>query len=159
MCMHRVSQGAAVCGSVWQCVAVHHSASQCIAVHCSVLQCAAVRGSVLLCAAVCCSALQRVAVRCNVLQCDAVWRSPYPQSLHILSMRVGVEVETLQDSASHCNTLQHTVVSLQHSTDLGGNDGDFWCYSALRCAAVCCSVLQCAAVCCSVLQCAAMCCE
>ena len=82
------------------------------------------------------------------------------------------------DTATHCNTLQHTAthcnrcekyvlkeIGFVGSDDIicvkeirfGGNAAV--CCSVLRCVAVCCSVPQCVAVCCNVLQCAAVCCS
>ena len=69
--------GAAVCCSVWQCVAVCCSVLQCVATYLAqVMSCAQHwLSDVLQCdilVAVCCSVSQRVAVCCSVLQCVAV---------------------------------------------------------------------------------------
>jgi len=90
-------------------------------------------------------------------------------------------VRTLQHTATHCNTLQHThtLTSMlrephthlntsperstltlwhisytqPHSHFSTSSDRTMWQCVAVCCVAVCCSVLQCVAVCCSVLQC------
>jgi hypothetical protein len=56
-----------------------------------------------------------------------------------------------QRTATHCNTLQDSQMSLPWCLYSGEHD--------TQCVAVCCSVLQCVAVCCSVLQCVAVCCS
>ena len=80
----------------------------------------------------------------------------------------------LQHTATHCNTLQHT---LQHPSTLCHSCSRCWARNALQRTAthcntrvtlcntlwrfsrdMCCSVLQSVAVCCSVLQCVAVCC-
>jgi len=115
-----VLECAGVCCSVLQCVAVR--VLPCVAVCCSVLQCIAVCCNMLSCVAVCCSVLQCAVVCCIVLQCAAVgctvktsqkieerFARPWSESCHTC---VCVLSHTLQHTATHCNTLQHTCASV-----------------------------------------------
>ena len=95
--------------------------------------------------------------------------------------------KTLQHTATHCNTLQHTLNMYRKYALLGWREVEFAHASSaearkylarpfrghalartrtttgysllLQCVTVCCRVLQCDAVCCSVLQCVAVCCS
>jgi len=100
--------------------------------------------------------VQCVALCCSVVQCVDV-----------------AGCNTLQHTATHCNTLRHAVccsvlqcvAMLQGATGAisASNNGvhnkvtSAVCCSVLQRVAVCCSVLQCAAVCCNVLVCVAVC--
>ena len=120
-----------------QCVAVCCSVLQRVAVCCRVLQCVAVWLKV--CAEeVCCSMLQCVAVCCSVLHCVAVCCSaakvicrgglsrflPLSLSLSALSLACTRDCNTLQHTATQCNTfslLQHTATqcnTMQHTLSL-----------------------------------------
>jgi len=80
-----------------------------VAVCCSVLQCAAVCCGVLQCVAVCCSVLQCVAVCCSVLRCAAVCYS----MLQCVALGCVLHsVNTVQHTATHCDTLQHSFISM-----------------------------------------------
>jgi len=58
---------------------------------------------------------------------------------------------TSVNTATHCNTLQHTAtVYYTPHLLLCKSPGNTQCCSVLQCVAVCCSMLQCVAVCCSV---------
>ena len=106
---------------------------------CSVLQCGAVCCSVLQCVAACCSKMQQtlhtpvlqrvtlcVAVRCSVLRfyfCPSLLRalslslSPAFHLFIFLARSLSPD-ESLQHTATHCNTLQHTTThcnTLQHT--------------------------------------------
>ena len=138
---------------------------------CSVLQCHQIklhtRWRLLQCVAVCCSVLQCVAVCCSVLQCHQI-------KLHTRWRCNTLQQQSSDDTATHCNTLQHTAThcnTLQQVCDMICRkcDNMYPCVTN-TCVAVCCSVLQChqiklhirqamPLVCCSVLQCVAVCCS
>ena len=120
---------------VAQCVAVWCSVLQCAAVCCSVLQRAVAFCSVLKCVAVCCSVLQYVVVCCSMLQLSECFALTAPRSLqhahcntftathsflpasHHSICRNTVSVlhlfncNTLQHTATHCNTLTSTSIA------------------------------------------------
>ena len=99
-------QCAAVCCSVWQCVAMYCSVL-CCSVCCSVWQCVAVRRSVLQCVVLCGSMLQCVTVRgsgCSVLR----------------SFREITNIEGFSSSRSHalvtgCDRLDQCVMNHEFS--------------------------------------------
>jgi len=63
---------------------------------------------------------------------------------------------TLQHTATHCNTLQHYTTHLYVNVMRGQKERGvrfrLLPTSILQCGAVCCSVLQCVVVCCSVIN-------
>jgi len=110
----RVSVLCALSGGV-QCAAVYCSvlrfcsALQCVAVCCSVVQCGAVWCSVVQCVAVWCSALLCGAVCCSVVQCVAVCGSMWQSIGGQYASTGNCNCLTLQRTATHMDTLQHTV--------------------------------------------------
>ena len=86
------------------------------------------------------------------------------------------QCNTVQHTATHFNTLQHTqqhtlrllrsflalclsFLDVLHCTRCYSSKKLVCCCSVLQCVAVCCSLLQSVAVCCSVLQCVAVLCR
>jgi len=133
---------------------------QCVAVCWSMLHCIAVCAvccSVLQCVAVCCSVLQCLAVSCGVLQCVAVCRGVLNVD-HTATPFWRCNV--LQNAATYCNTLQHTVHTAIHHNTIYYNTlqhtapvlyllakDDFWFLvtvriSPLLCVAMCCSATE-----------------
>ena len=135
----------AVCCSVLQCVAVYCSVLQCVAVYCSVVQCVAMCCSVSQCVAVhryelqrvalccsaspyvvmCCKALQCIAVCFSALQCIAVYFSVFQCVICVWWDMTNTEISrhhvidrqaTNSHTATHCNTLQTRVNTLQRGT-------------------------------------------
>jgi len=138
--------GVAVCRNVLWCVVVWRSVMRCGTVWCSVMQCGAVWCSVVQCGAAWSNVLHWVAEWCSLLQRDAVCCS-VSLGLRVGSWRVtwgergAVDrTVTAQNTATHCNTLQHTCSKQLPMW------GPLRIY-VLRCVEVCCSVLQCIAVC------------
>jgi len=110
-----------------------------------------------------------VAACCRVLQCTASCKSHTHTHTNANTLKRSTRFYCRSIcwhiiSATHCNTLQHTVACC--NTGIGAHEV---CCSVLQCVAVrgsvlqcvarCCSVLQCVAVWCSVLQCVAVCCS
>jgi len=125
--------------------------------------------------AVCCSVLQCVAVRCSVLRCVAIAVGcTTPCSKHCNG--ACCNVQQLQQTATHCNTVQHAATCSNYIKLLRPSQQTCraaWCNLLLSycsvlqllpcaavgaaCVAVCCRLVQCVAVCCSVLQTGAVC--
>jgi len=135
-----------------------------------------------------CNTLQRTEAHRSALQHSAQHTATHYNSIYRRTKGSKIHIRasfkrsrnTLQHTATHCNTLQHTTTPLPHSTPrcktlqhsaiqyIGAPRGRrptsvAALYPASQTpvcvCAVCCSVLQCVAVCCSVLQCVAVCCS